>query len=100
MALYVIRHQHPADRCPGADPQMGPMLLQHLSPENARRYGVTIQADAVVNGAHAFYLIVDAEDPARLEQFLTPFRQAGTVEVLASSTCGAVVEAGGCALVV
>jgi hypothetical protein len=43
MALFVALHQHQADRCPAADPQMGSMLLRHLSPENALGQGVTIQ---------------------------------------------------------
>jgi hypothetical protein len=61
MALFVAVHQHPADRCPAADPQMGPMLPRHLSPENASGQGVTIQAEAVVNDAHTLYLIVEAD---------------------------------------
>jgi DMSO/TMAO reductase YedYZ molybdopterin-dependent catalytic subunit len=31
MALFIVRHQHAAERCPAADPQMGAMLLNHLS---------------------------------------------------------------------
>ena len=67
MALFVALHQHQADRCPAADPQMGSMLLRHLSSENASGQGVTIQAEAVVNDAHTLYLIVEADsrDPGR-----------------------------------
>lgn len=67
MALFVARHQHQADRCPAADPQMGPMLLRHLSPENASGQGVMIQAEAVVNDAHTLYLIVEADSRDRVE---------------------------------
>ena len=31
MSLFVVKHQHGAETCPAGDPQMGPMLLQHLS---------------------------------------------------------------------
>ena len=52
MALFMALHRHPADRCPAADPQMGSMLLRHLSPGNASDQGVTIRGEAVVNDAH------------------------------------------------
>jgi hypothetical protein len=97
MALFVARHQHQADRCPAADPQMGPMLLQHLSPQNASGQGVTVQAEAVVNDAHALYLIVEADSRDRVEGFMTPFAQIGSVEVLPASSCEAVIGRGSCA---
>jgi hypothetical protein len=99
MALFVTRHQHAPEQCPAADPQMGPMLLSHLSSDNAARYGITIQGEAVVNNAHTLYLIVEAPDRERVEQFMAPFAQAGSVEVLPASTCEAVVDRGGCAAV-
>src|SRR5262252_4799193 len=97
MALFVALHQHQADRCPAADPQMGSMLLRHLSSENASGQGVTIQAEAVVNDAHTLYLIVEADSRDRVEGFMAPFAQAGTVEVLPASSCEAVIGRGGCA---
>ena len=97
MALFVARHQHQADRCPAADPQMGPVLLQHLSPENASGHGVTIQAEAVVNDAHTLYLIIEADNRDRVDGFMAPFAQAGSVEVLPASSCEAVIGRGGCA---
>jgi hypothetical protein len=100
MALFVARHQHPADRCPAADPAMGQMLLAHLAPENAARYGISIHGDAVIDDAHTLYLIVDAPDRERVATFLAPFAQAGSVEVLGASSCEAVVSRGGCGLAV
>ena len=100
MALFVARHQHPAERCPAKDPQMGQMLLQHLSAENAAQYGITLHGEAVVNDAHTLYLIADAPDRQRLEQYLAPFAQAGTVEVLGASSCADVVTRGGCGMAV
>jgi hypothetical protein len=97
MALFVAIHQHPADQCPATDPQMGSMLLKHLSPSNASAHGVTIDAEAVVNDAHTLYLIAESDSSERVEAFLAPFARAGTVEVLSASTCEAVVGRRGCA---
>ncbi len=97
MSLFVTRHQHAAERCPATDPQMGSMLLQHVSPASAATYGITIQGEAVINDAHTFYMIVDAPDRERVERFMAPFAQAGSVEVLPASTCEAVIGRGGCA---
>ncbi len=97
MSLFVARHQHPAERCPARDPQMGSMLLSHIAPANAATYGITIQGEAVINDAHTFYMIVEAPDRERVEQFMAPFAQAGSVEVLPASTCEAVIGRGGCA---
>jgi hypothetical protein len=52
MPRFVVRHQHSPESCPASDPAMGAMLLNHLSPPNAARYGVVIQGEAVVRGAH------------------------------------------------
>lgn len=72
------------------------MLLQHLSPANAAANGINIQADAAVDGAHTLYMIVDAPDQATVDQFMGPFAQAGTVEVLQASACEVVVGRGSC----
>lgn len=97
MALYVLRHEHPAETCPGAHPQYGPMLLSHVERENARRFGVDVQAEAVIRGAHTLYMIVDAADAEGLDRFLSPLRQFGSAEALAANSCDAVVAGGGCA---
>lgn len=97
MALFVVRHQHPADRCPASDPRMAPMLLQILSAENAAQHGVTIQGEAVVDGAHTLYLIVDAPSADAVQGLMAPFGQVGSVEVLPASACEVVVARGGCA---
>lgn len=96
LALFVVRHQHPAERCPARDPQMGQMLLAHLAESNARQYGINIHGEAVIEGQHTLYLIAEAEDQSKLESFLQPFAQAGTVEVWPAVECAAVVARGGC----
>ena len=99
MPLFVARHQHSADRCPAGDPNTGAMLLTHLNRKNAAAAGVTIHADAVIDNAHTFYVILDADSRGRVEEFMAPFAQAGSVEIMSASHCEAVVERGGCATV-
>src|SRR5438552_13861095 len=97
MALFVVRHQHPADRCPAQDPYMGAMLLNHLSRPNVRQHGVKIQGEAVVQGEHTLYFIAEADDEERLRELMQPFQMAGSVDIYPASTCARVVASGGCA---
>lgn len=97
MALFVVRHQHPAERCPARDPQMGAMLLNHLSDEHARQEGMQIHGEAVVDGQHTLYMILEADDRRKVEAFMQPFAMAGTVDVMEASPCAAVVARHGCA---
>lgn len=96
MALFVVRHQHPAERCPARDPQMGAMLLNYLSRPNVRQHGLQIQAEAVVQGEHTMYLIAEAADEACVRAFMQPFQAAGSVDIYPASTCTRVVASGGC----
>src|SRR5690348_9128575 len=97
MALFIVRHQHEAERCPAQDPDMGAMLLNYLSRPNVRRHGVEIQGEAVVQDEHTLYLIVASSDEDNVREFMGPFAQAGTVEVYPASTCARAVASGGCA---
>jgi len=96
MSLYFVRHQHSAETCPARDPQAGNMLLEHLSPLNARKFGVSLQADAVLDGEHTFVLILESDDREKIERFMQPFQQAGPVEIYPASLCETVVERAGC----
>ena len=71
--------------------------LRHLSADNASDHGVTIQAEAVINDAHALYLIVQADSRDPVERFMAPFAQADTLEVLPASSREAVIGREGCA---
>lgn len=97
MPLFVAIHRHAPERCPAGDPSMGPALLDHLAPANAGKYGVSLRAEAVANDQHTLYLIAEAGDGEQLHQYLAPFAQAGSVEVLPASRCEAVINRGGCA---
>jgi len=93
MSLFVVKHEHSPETCPAMDPQMAPMLLSEISEENAGKYGIKIHGEAVVNGEHTFYLILDAPDEKSVNNFIA---QAGSVEVYSSSSCEVVVERGIC----
>ena len=96
MSLYFVRHQHTPETCPARDPNMGAMLLSHLSPRNAGKYGLNIFGDAVLDGQHTLVLIVDAPGVEQIESFMQPFKMAGSVEITPASTCESVVERAGC----
>src|SRR5213592_633008 len=97
MALFIVRHQHAAERCPATDPEMGALLLNHLSRPNVRKHGIEIHGEAVVQGEHTLYMIVESSDEDRVRSFMRPFAEAGTVDVFPASTCVRVVASGGCA---
>jgi DMSO/TMAO reductase YedYZ molybdopterin-dependent catalytic subunit len=96
MNVFVVRHQHPAERCPAADFTAGAGLLNHLSRPSAARHGVRIRGEAVVT-AHTLVMIAEADREDALQAFLRPLRAVGTLEVDRASTCARVVAAGGCA---
>lgn len=83
---------------PAGDPAMGPMLLDHLFAANAARFGVSIRAEAVAN-KHTLYLIAEAGDEEQMSQFLGPFAQVGSADLLPASSCKVVINRGGCAQV-
>lgn len=97
MALFVVRHQHAAERCPAGDPYEGAKLLNHLSRPNLRQHGVRVQGEAIVHGEHTLYLIVEAADQDRVRDAMQPFHMAGSVDIYPASTCARVVASGGCA---
>jgi hypothetical protein len=96
MALFVAEHRHPADRCPAADPTMAPFLLQVLSNDEAQKHGLRIEGDAVESGKHHLYVIVEAPNEAAVRQYLAPFAQAGSLDVVAAASCEDVVARGAC----
>jgi ribosomal protein L7Ae-like RNA K-turn-binding protein len=96
MSLYFVRHQHSAETCPAKDPQMGAMLLSHLSPLNARKFGVNLIGDAVLDGQHTLVVIAEADSSSNVETFMQPFKMAGPVEITPASSCEVVVERMGC----
>src|SRR5215469_13777702 len=95
MELFIVRHQHSAERCPATDPYMGATLLNYLNRPNVRKHGIGLRGEAIVRGEHTLYLIVEADNEARVLEFMQPFAMAGTVDVYPAGTCAGVVAGGG-----
>ncbi len=95
MALFVTRHQHAAETCPAGDLNMGPMLLQHVSKDNAARSGINIHGESVVQG-HTFYMIAEASDIEMMREFMEPFTKVGKVEIWEGNSCATVVARRNC----
>lgn len=96
MSLYVVKHQHDAETCPARDPNIAPMLAQHVSAQNVSQHGLNLHGEAVIDGGHTLYLIVDSPDEETVAQFMAPFAQMGSVEVQAASSCEQVVDRAAC----
>ena len=94
MSLFVVQHKHDATVCPAANAEVAPQLLKLLG--SAPQAGITILAEAVVDGGHELDMIVDAPSSEAVEQFMGPFAQMGGVTVRAASHCERVVERGAC----
>ena len=94
MPLFVVQHTHDPAVCPAPNREVGEQLLGVLAA--ALVAGVTIHAEAVVDGEHELNMIVGAQDAATVEQFMQPFGQLGTVSVRQASACEQVVERGAC----
>lgn len=96
MALFFVQHHHAPETCPAGHPEMGPMLVKHVSQPNAQSFGVNLLADAVLDGQHTFTLILEAESEDKVKDFMAPFYQAGSVDISPASSCEKVVERAAC----
>ena len=75
---------------------MIPMFLQHISEANTANFGIKVRGDAVLDWQHIFYLILEADNPDKIQEFMTPFAQMGSAEVWPTNSCEMVVERGHC----
>ena len=73
---------------------MGKMLLTHIHQENASKFGVNVQASVGAESQHTLHLILDAGDSQKVNEFMAPFPQMGSVEVTPGITCEAIVARG------
>ncbi len=96
MPLFLVQHKHAADHCPAKLPEHASMLLQLVSNENASKHGITIQGDAVVDGSHHLFLVLDGPDEPTIRNYLAPFGQAGSLDIVPASHCETVVARQGC----
>ena len=96
MSVFVAEHTHSGATCPAGNPEMAKGLLAIVSPDNARRRGITIRGEAVLNGQHHLYLIVEASDEKAVRDYFAPFGQFGSLTVSSASPCEDVVRRGVC----
>jgi hypothetical protein len=94
MALFVAEHTHAAEHCPAENPQMAAGLLAIIS--GAGNHDIKIHGDAVTDGQHHLYLIVEAADVEAVRSYLAPFAQMGSLSVAPASHCEQVVARGRC----
>ncbi len=80
IALFVAQHRHPTGQCP-ASPGSGPLLLSRVSAATAARYGVTIEAEALIDGEHLLLLVVRAASQEAVERFLAFLPGPGCLRV-------------------
>lgn len=95
ITLFVAQHRHPPDRCP-ASSGGGPLLLSRVSASAAARYGVTIEAEALLDGEHLLLLVVQAASQDAVERFLAFLPGPGYLRVLPACSAEEAVQRGGC----
>lgn len=96
MALYFVEHQHREEVCPTGDVQMMMALGQHVTPENAAKFGVKIHSDIVLPGEHHLIMVLEADSPEKVTNFMLPFLQVGAVSFQQVKTCEEVVRTRKC----
>ena len=96
MALFIVVAKHSPEACPAGDPEMGKMLLSHLDDSNASKFGVNIQAKVGAESQHTLHLILDAGDSQKVDEYMAPFAQMGSVEIMPGIACEAIVARGRC----
>src|SRR5260370_34171714 len=94
--LFVAEHRHRPGDCP-ASPGRGSLLLSRVSAAAAARYGVTIEAEALIDGEHLLLLVVEAPSREAVERFLAFLPGPGDLRGLPTSTAEEAGRQGGLA---
>jgi hypothetical protein len=96
MALYLVEHRHTAETCPTRNRDMMFMLGKHVSQETADTFGIKIHADVVHRGEHRMMMVLETENPAKVDEYMQPFKMVGSVDVKEVATCEEVVRTETC----
>ena len=96
MPLFIVVAKHSPESCPAGNPEMGKMLLSHIHNDNASKLGINIKASAGAESQHTLHLIMEAAVSQKVDDFMAPFAQMGSVEVTPAITCEAIVARGRC----
>jgi hypothetical protein len=95
MPLFVAQHRHPRAQCP-ASAAGGSGLLSQISAANAARHGVTINAEAIIDGGHRLILILEAGGTEAVQRFLAFLLEFGDLQIMAASTAEEAIKRQGC----
>jgi hypothetical protein len=95
MPLFVARYRHRPGDCPAA-PGRGALLLSRVSAAAAARYGVSIQAEALLEAEHLLLLVVQAPSAHAVRRFLAFLPGPGGLQVQPACTAEQAVGRGGC----
>jgi hypothetical protein len=95
ITLFVAQHRHLPEDCPAATGN-GPLLLSRVSTASAARYGVTIEAEALLDGEHLLLLVLQAPSREAVERFLAFLPGRGNLRVRPACTAEQAVQRGGC----
>lgn len=96
MPLFLADHKHTAETCPTSQPEMMQMLGQHVSQENASKFGITIHSDVVIPGEHHMMMVLAAASQEPIDRFMQPFSMVGSVQITEVRTCEQVVASARC----
>jgi hypothetical protein len=96
MSLFVAEHKHTGETCPAKNPQLANGLLQLVNHANAKKSGIIIHGDAVADGQHHLYLILEASSKEEVQRYFAPFRMFGSLRIISASHCDQVVGRGSC----
>ena len=95
MPLFIARHRHRPGNCP-AGTGRGALLLSRVSAAAAARYGVTIEAEALIDGEHCLLLVVEAATREAVERFLAFLPWPDGLQVRPACSAEEAVERGSC----
>jgi len=96
MPLFFVEHKHTADTCPTKSRDMMLMLGKHVMQPTADQFGVKIHSDVVHPGEHRMMMVLEADEQAKVDEYVKPFGMVGSVDVKEVVTCEQVVETSTC----
>jgi hypothetical protein len=95
MPLFIVWYRHRPGDCPAASGR-GALLLSRVSAAAAARYGVSIQAEALLDGEHLLLLVVQAPSAQAVRRFLAFLPGPDGLQVEPACTAEQAVGRGGC----
>ena len=76
--LFIVYHRHTAEMCPGGKVHPDREFITKLE-EQSKTAGVTIIEGYIDGPGHQFYLVVEADDNAKLNKAIEQLRLVGDI---------------------